>query len=106
MDLKFTLRVETEDGDHVFIEDWCTFSEDRIDEFGGNEAVDMMVARALRIVKNDVRKMAQEAENRAFYNAEDAAADAADVDDFENRRGIYAETATEFRARINKIISG
>lgn len=106
MDLKFTLRVETEDGDHVFIDDWCTFTEDRIDQFGGNEAVDGMVGRALRIVKNDVQKMAQQAEAQRISDAEDEAADTADVDDFENRRGIYAETATEFRARINKIISG
>lgn len=53
MNLRFELRVMTEDGECI-VSDFTTIDPARIDQFGGCEAVDHAAAKAMRCVRSDL----------------------------------------------------
>ena len=56
MNYKFECRVIDAD-DQVVVRDWTILDADYIDEFGGNELVDMTVGGVLRAVKRVDRQL-------------------------------------------------
>ncbi len=101
MDLRFKFEiVDMDEGEEVL---WADRTYILVDPTTGelsSDSIETHVYSALRGLKRELAQKAQQAEEAARQAIEDEA----DINDFENRQGIYRESATEFRARIAKII--